>query len=185
MNTGVIVGLVILAIVCVFGVSMIGVGVAANNQAVIFETGIKAQYSQCQNNLSQYSNKVAEAAQVPTMYKSDFKEIVSASMQGRYGQNGSQAAMQWLKEHNIAFDSTLYVQLQRMIESGRNAFEIEQKTLIDKKRQYETALGTVPTGFVMKLIGFPKIDLAKYDIVKSGYATKAFDTKTENGITLR
>lgn len=185
MNTGVIVGLVLLAIVGVFGASAIGLGISANNQAVGFETGIKAQYEQCQNNLSQYSNKVAEAAQVPTMYKSDFKEVVSASMQGRYGQNGSQAAFQWLKEHNIAFDSTLYVQLQRMIEAGRNAFEIEQKTLIDKKRQYEATLGTVPTGTIMKLVGFPKIDLAKYDIVKSGYSNKAFETKQEDGLKLR
>lgn len=185
MKTGMIVGLSVLAIVGVLFISAIGMGISANNDAVRHETSIVAQYSQCQNNLSQYSNKVAEAAQVPTMYKSDFKEVVSASMQGRYGQNGSQAAFQWLKEHNIAFDSTLYVQLQRMIEAGRNAFEIEQKTLIDKKRQYEAALGTVPTGTIMKLVGFPKIDLAKYDIVKSGYATEAFEKKEENGLKLR
>lgn len=185
MNKTVIGLLAFVAVLVVMGFSAIGVGISANNEAVRMETGIAAQYSQCQNSLSQYSNKVAEAAQVPTMYKSDFKEIVSASMQGRYGQDGSKAAFQWLKEHNIAFDSTLYVQLQRMIEAGRNDFEREQKTLIDKRRQYETELGTIPSGVIMKVIGYPKIDLAKYDIVKSGYANEAFEKKQEDGLKLR
>ena len=163
----------------------VGTVFSANNKGVSFETQIKAQYEQNKNNLSQYSNKVAEAAQVPTMYRDDFTKVVQAQMQGRYGKEGSKASFQWLKEHNVQFDSTLYVQMQRMIEAGRNDFEQNQKVLIDKKRLYQKALDSMPTGIVMRFIGFPKIDLNKFGIVTSDFSDKAFATGKENGLKLR
>lgn len=175
----------VVAVFGVFGCVLVGIGVSANNQAVRYETQIQAQHKQNQNVLSQYSHKISEAVQVPAMYKDDFTKVVSAQMQGRYGESGSQATMQWIKEHNINFDSSMYSQIQRMIEAGRNDFEKEQKTLLDVKRSYLTKLDTVPSGLVMKLIGFPKIDLNKYDIVTSGYSDKAFSSGKENGLKLR
>ena len=119
------------------------------------------------------------------MYRDDFTKVVQAQMQGRYGKEGSKASFQWLKEHNVQFDSTLYVQMQRMIEAGRNDFEQNQKVLIDKKRLYQKALDSMPTGIVMRFIGFPKIDLNKFGIVTSDFSDKAFATGKENGLKLR
>jgi hypothetical protein len=135
--------------------------------------------------LSAYSNKIAEAVQVPAMYRDDFIKVVNASMQGRYGDKGSQAVFQWLKEQNLNFDASIYKKLQQMIESGRKDFEIEQKKLIDLKRQYEVALQTFPRGAILLFLGFPKVDLKSFNIVTSEYSNEAFKSGTDKGMKLR
>ena len=159
--------------------------VGTKNMGAQKDAGMKAQFDQNRNSLSQYSLKVAEACQVPDMYKNDLKEIISASMTGRYGAEGSKATFQFLKEHEIPFDSSLYTKIQQMIDAGRTQFEAEQKLLLDKKAQYEALLGTTPRGDVLNFLGFPKVPLSTYVIVTSGYADKAFSTGKEEGLTLR
>lgn len=185
MSTGTIVALCSLGAFLLFTVITVFSVIGINNTAVKAENGIKAQYEQNQNNLSQYSNKVMEAAQVPSMYKDDFKEVLTGALTGRYGKDGSKAAFQWIKEHDIKFDSSLYTKIQNIIESGRDRFETDQKLLIDKKRLYATSLETFPNGMVLGALGFPKIDLDEYKIVKSGYANDAFKSGVEDGIKLR
>lgn len=171
-------------IIIIGGMSALGL-LGLYNGAVRHEADIKAQYTQNINNLSQYSNKIGEMVQVPSMYRDDFAKVLTEAMQGRYGKDGSQAAFQWLQEHQINFDSSIYKTVQNEIAAGRDRFEVDQKLLIDKKRVYETRLNTMPGGFFLSFMGFPKIDLTKYDIVKSDYANKAFETKVENGMKLR
>jgi hypothetical protein len=185
MSKGAIAFLGILVVLAIVLISLVGYVISTNNMGVAIEAGIKAQYEQNKNNLAQYSNKIVEAAQVPAMYRDDYTKVIMASMQGRYGKNGSKAVFQWLKEHNINFDSSLYIKIQQMIDAGRTQFEKEQELLIDKKRQYETVLGIFPRGFVMHFIGFPKINLADYNIVINDYAGEAFKKGKENGIKLR
>jgi len=177
---GTVAGLfVLLGVIIIFSI------MGLYNGAVTSEKGLTAQYEQNQNNLSQFSNKVAEAAQVPAMYRDDFSKVVTDAMQGRYGADGSKATFQWIKEQQIQFDSSLYGKIQNIIEAGRDSFETNQKLLIDKKRQYETRLDTIPGGMVIRALGFPKIDLDELKIVKSGYSNKAFDSGQEDGIKLR
>jgi hypothetical protein len=185
LKTGLIVGGLILGIVVVFVGLIIAMVIGINNQAVQQEAAIKAQWTQNQNNLSAYSNKIAEAAQIPAMYRDDFVKVVNASMQGRYGDKGSQAVFQWLKEQNLNFDASVYKKLQRMIESGRKDFENEQKKLIDLKRQYEVSLQTVPRGWILSMLGFPKVDLKSFNIVTSDYSNESFKTGVDKGIKLR
>jgi hypothetical protein len=72
-----------------------------------------------------------------------------------------------------------------MIEAGRKDFEREQKKLIDLKRQYETMLETFPRGFILKFLGFPKVDLNTFNIVTSEYSNDAFKSGVDKGIKLR
>lgn len=185
MSKGLIITLCVIGFLVMFVGGMFLSGVGVYNGAVRMEKGVVAQYEQNQNNLSQYSNKIGEMVQIPTMYKDDFKEVLTGALQGRYGKDGSKATFQFLKEHEINFDSSLYAKIQTVIEAGRNHFEADQKTLIDKKRQYETKLDTFPGNIVLGALGFPKINLADYKILKSEYAADAFKKGVESGLKLR
>jgi hypothetical protein len=102
-------------------------------------------------------------------------------MAGRYGEKGSQATWQWLKEQNPTLDVSAYTKIQQIIESGRNEFQNAQTTLLDKKRVYQTQLGYLWTGFWLRTAGYPKIDLSKYDVVSNDYASEAFKGLKERG----
>lgn len=159
--------------------------ISAANYGNTAERQLDAIWSNNQNVLGQYTLKVQEAAQVPEMYKNDLKEVVTAAVQGRYGDSGSKAVVQWLKEANIPFDSKLYTNMQQIIEAGRNQFTTEQTRLIDVKRSYETNLGYVWRGFWLKMAGYPKIDLAKFKPVVAGDTARAFETGQQAPIKLR
>lgn len=174
LGSGIVIGLIII-------MSVIGM----NNSAVRMEKEIEAQYKQNQNSRSQLVNSVAEAAQVPDMYKDDFKEVVLGAMEGRYGKDGSKATFQWIQEHQINFDSSLYGKIQQMIDAGRARFAHEQELLIDKKRMYETKLETFPSGFVLSMLGFPKIDMDKFKIVTSMDNERVFAEGKEGPMKLR
>jgi hypothetical protein len=171
--------MVIVVFLCVF--SSIGV----YNSCISIEAGIKAQYSANQSNYDNMWKKFKEATQVTDMYSSDLKKVYDSAIQNRYGNNGSKAVFQWLKEHNPNFDSTLYQRLQAMIESGRNTFDSNQKMLIDKRQMYESYVNSFPNNLIAGSFGFPRIDLTKYDIVTSDLTQKAFETKKVDEIKLR
>jgi hypothetical protein len=178
-----IVGAVFVAMLVCVG-SFVMYGVSAYNGAIKTENSLVAQYEQNQNNLSQYSNKIGEMVQIPTMYKNDYKEVITGALQGRYGKDGSQAMFQFLKEHEINFDSSLYGKIQDAMVIGRDKFENEQKKLIDRQRVYQDMIGTVPKGLLLKMFGFPTNKVKEIKIVKSGYSNEAFDSGVENGIKL-
>lgn len=185
MNTGTIIASVtavaILSAVAIGGISY----VSAYNTGNRLEQNIKATYENNRNILAQYGNKVAEAAQVPSMQRDDLTAVVTAALEGRYGDDGSRAVFQWIQEQNPQIDSTVYVQLQRMIEAGRNEFTAAQTKLTDQKRVYETALGSFWQGTWMSVAGYPKINLDEYKIVSTARADEAFETGTEEPLQLR
>lgn len=173
------------ALVLITGVSCVGSVIGTNNDCVAQEAGIRAQYKQNQNNYDNMWKKFKEVASVPQMYTDDLKKVYDSAIRNRYGTDGSKAMFQWLQEHNPQFDSSMYKQIQVVVESGRNSFEANQKMLLDKKRAYETKLGQFPTNMVVGFLGFPKIDMDKYDIVTSAETEQAFETKQTGQIKLR
>jgi len=177
MNKVLVVFGVLASFVLVSAVVLVMQGIGFNNTSIKFEKDIEAQYKQNQNSYDNYFKKVQEAAQVPVRYAEDLKGIYAAVITGRYGKDGSKAAWQWIREHNPNLDPSIYRQIQQIIESGRNDFQSNQTTLLDKKRVYETYISTFPNNLFANFLGFPKIDLAKYDIVTSTDTEKAFETK--------
>src|SRR3990167_3376197 len=110
---------------------------AFQNGAAQHENGIKAQYTQNQNSYDNGYKKVLEVSQVTEAYAGDLETVYRAAIEGRYGDNGSQAVMQWITEQNPSLDPSLYRQIQQTIEGFRNQFQQEQKQLISRKQAYE------------------------------------------------
>ena len=183
MSVGKILLMVGLAFLVLGGVAC-SVGVGTYNSLVTQEEGVKAQYTQNQNNYDNMWKKFREASQVSTQYSKDLKEVYDSAIQSRYGKSGSGAMMQWIKEHNPNFDASMYKGLQQLVETGRNSFEANQKMLIDKKRAYTTDLRVFPNSLLASTLGFPKIDLDKYKIVTSGATDEAFESGKADEVKL-
>lgn len=159
--------------------------VSAYNTGNRLERTIEASYEDNKNVLAQYSNRIGEAAQIPAMQRDDLTQVVTAALDARYGEEGSQAMFQFIQEQNPNIDSTVYVELQRIINAGREDFRVAQTRLIDQKRVYETALGTFWGGTWMSIAGYPSIDLDEFQIVTNARTEDAFETGLEESIKLR
>lgn len=166
-------------VVLIFGVGVTSY-IGASNYGASVEAQLKAARDDNKNVLAQYEQKILEATQVPEMYKNDYKEVVNGALQNRYGNNGANAMVLWIKEHDIKFDSALYTKLQQMIESGRNDFKNNQTKMIDIRRSYETQLNLFWRGMWLRIAGFPKLNLDDYQPVITGRTEEVFSNNKEN-----
>ena len=169
------------------------------DEAVELENATLAQYEQNKNNYDKLWKSIQEMAQVPDKYKDDFQEVLVGNTSARYGPSGSQATMQWLREHAIRFDDTQYNRLMTAIEGGRRDFEGNQKLLLDVQRRYRDHLGSFFGRGWASIGGFPKpvagelapskdrdadgkLTALDYPIVTSGRTQEAFAAGEDEAI---
>lgn len=176
---GIVAGIAFFVLFIIFSV------VAVNNTAVSTEESIDAADKDRQVVLSTYGKKLTETVQVPDMYRDDLIKVTNATLEGRYGATGSKAVFQFLKEAQIPMSDRLYLQIDQVIESGRNDFQNKQLIVVDRVRVYKTSLREQPRGFILSMLSFPKINLSKYDIIIDDRTTEAFTKKREEAIILR
>ena len=180
----VLVGFMVLFVVVLvsFGITYVN----TSNEGTRYEVGIEKQHKATQNVLSAYTLKVQEMAQVPDKYKEDLKGVISATFEGRYGKDGSKAVMQWIQEQNLQFDSKLYLNLQAVMEAGRDEFKLAQDKKLDICGNYEAARGYVVKGWFLGFAGFPKKDVDTLcKIVLDTKTNKTFETGLAEPISIK
>ncbi len=139
---------------------------------------IEATWTDNQNVLSSAALQVRDIAKVTNMQSEAVTNLVKVAMESRYGDMGSQAQMQWIKEQMPNLDQSTYIKLQQVIQSTRVEFQNAQSKLIDQKRTFKTAMGTFWGGFWLGVAGYSPetVNLDKYNIVISGSTQTAFKT---------
>lgn len=190
---------VVLAVVaaCVFGLVFVG-GLAVmsfNNSCVSQETSLMATWEDSQVQYDKFWKTVKEQAQITDKYAETFKEVFLGSIEGRY--EGKDPAVSLIMEANPTLDASMYQQLARTVEAGRNEFSRTQRTLIDKKREYKKTLTQFPGSFFANTLGYPgevsgkyaptrdsdsdgKITVLDYETITSGKTQDVFQTGLEN-----
>ncbi|KVP17187.1 hypothetical protein [Burkholderia ubonensis] len=174
-------GLIALGVLVAAVVVLGGSYVSAYNTGNQLEKKLDAEYSNNENLLGQYSQKVLEATQVPDMMRDDIMKVTKEAIQGRYGPDGARATFQMITEQNPQVSPQVYVKLQQIIEAGRDEFKNGQTRMIDSKRAYETALGSFWQGTWMRIAGYPKVDLSKYKVITTDSVHETFRTGKESG----
>jgi uncharacterized protein (UPF0333 family) len=180
--SGGVIALIVVALVALISVPSY---ISAKNFGVRTENGLRTKVENNENIYAQGTQKVMEIAQVPAMYADDLKKVVTAAIQGRYGDKGSQATFQWIQEQNPTVDPSMYKKIQQVIEAFRNEFQQAQTEMLQMRNTYENALGYFWQGMWLSAAGYPKIDLSQFKIVTTDKARQTFETKRDSGITLR
>jgi hypothetical protein len=126
--------------------------VSTYNSLTAQEQGVEATWRDSQVWYDNFWKKVGEVAQVTDRYKKDFREVFQGAIEGRYA---SDRPAQFIMESNPSLSPELYVNVQRVIESGRDDFAQTQRTLVDRQRAYSVALKTFPTVLLASTLGFP------------------------------
>lgn len=186
LSTGLIVTLSILAIIAMIVVSVLTTLVSTYNSAVTMENDVSRVGQDSQTELSKHVMKIRELAQVPDIYIEGLTKVTRESMQGRYGEDGSKAVMQWIQEQNLQVDSAVYLNIQAEISAGRNSFAQSQQRMNEVCANYRNMLGYFVTGNVLRIMGFPRIDLATVcRPVTDTHTADAFQTGVQQPVNLR
>ena len=89
--------------------------------------------------------------------------------------------MKWSNEAIPVLDSKLYTQLSNIITSSRDKFALEQKHLLDMKREYETFVSVFPNRFVFQLAKLEPLDVV---VVTSTSTESSFETGLDDEVDL-
>lgn len=181
-------GSALIVLVCLI-VFLVGLGLvflSYANTAVAYEQNINKFDRSSQNTLSSYTLKVKEMFQVPDLYKDALQDVIKGTFEGRYGENGSQATFQWIQEQNLQFDSSMYKELQVVMNSGRDEFKMSQDRKLEICTQYDILTNKPVSKFILSVVGYPSVDIAtKCRIVLDTQTIKTFETGIAEPIQLR
>ena len=173
-----------IALLVLFGLGALGAGAlflgyqSMHDNAITIENEIKRLDNQSQVSLSTTTIKIQDLVGLNATYTASLKEVITAAVQGRYGNKGSQATMQWIQEQNPTIDAGRYMdKLQNIIDGGGTEFQISQNRKGEVCTSYETMRDTLVRGFFLKWAGFPKKDILKLCQMVTDEATEqAFKT---------
>lgn len=164
-----------------------------SNDANKFEADIPAQYTQMQNVYDNGWKQVMEQNQIADKYADQIKDIFQGVMTGRYGDGGSKALFQLLKEDNPKVDTALLTKVQNSIEVFHAQFQASQTKIIALKQSYQTYLFATTSGrFYNMFVNYPHIKCGvpagaqdDYQIVTSGKTQTDFRNHSAEVLKLK
>ncbi|SOK58617.1 Phage protein [Yersinia phage fHe-Yen9-04] len=112
-------------------VSYTGTYDTANN----YEHNIERLNKASESELSTFTLKVQEQAQIPAMYKDDLKDVLKGYFEGR-GKQDDTYVRSFVKQAMPELSSKMYENLMVTIDAGRDAFNNIQKQKIDACSDY-------------------------------------------------
>jgi len=175
MKALIVLGVAVVAVVAVWFI----MAVTYENKAIGLENKAAAQTTVNEAFFDKMWKVIQQYAEVSDEYKTTFKEVYPALMEGRYGDARGGALLSFITESNPDFDITLYANLQKAIEAQREGFFREQKKLTDLKLQHDDIRTTWP-GRVF--VGDrPEMEIK---IVTSAKTDEVFNTGQENDVSL-
>lgn len=178
--------LILLGIFLALFFGTVGMIASTNDKALSFEEGIKASNKNSQIVLSTHYKTIKEMVQIPDMYTEDLQKVFKSAIESRYGDDGSKALVQFIKEHNPNFDSSLYTKIQTAIESGRKDFRDAQQKNIDMCRSYKTYQNKFINKIILGFTDYPKDDLSKECmVIQDKDSARAFETGIEEDIKFK
>jgi hypothetical protein len=118
------------------GIWAINTNIDTDNNEVDLRNAIVAKKSDQEATFDKMWKILSQKAQVTDQYKTAFKEIYPALIEGRYSQ-GDGTLMKWIQESNPTFDVSLYKDLMNSIEIERNGFLTTQRQLMDLKKSHD------------------------------------------------
>jgi hypothetical protein len=167
------IGILVLAVIIFMGY------VSYSNREIDLRMSILAKQKSNQATFDKAWKVIAQKADITANYKDDFYEVFIGGMNERY-KNTSGVVFNWIKEHNPTLDASVYKDLMSTVEGMREAFNREQKELLDMKAEHDK-LRTKWPGSTF-LATRPEI---KVKIVTSAKTEDTFETGVENDVSLR
>lgn len=182
LRPGPIISVILVVVLAVFFLSNY---IKWGNYGASQENALTAQLDSNKNNMGQLTLKVKEAMKVAQVNNEDLNDIIRGAIEGRYGDEGTQNAMLWVKENYPGtYDPALYVNVQQAILAGRTDFEFKQNQLIEKVRIYKNATDFFWSGLWLKIAGYPRstFNWDDYKPVVAGDTQQKFETKVDGGL---
>lgn len=101
--------------------------------------------------------KIDQSSQATQAQKNALKEIFTSYAEGRAGNGGGSLATS-VREAIPAVDVSIYKSLMNVIIGARDEFTANQIHLVSIAEQYNKHLAVQPSGFILGMFGFTKID---------------------------
>jgi len=155
MNSKIIV-LAFLGSVAVVGFGIFGKALSVHDNAIAAEEGAKAAWKNMMNVRDNAYQQITGAASVANAERESFNEIFQAAQEGRYGDGGSQAMMQWITEQNPNPTPDLFKKVQSIMEARLNEWTTAQAVMTDHQRSYATYTQTAVNAMFAGFWDFPR-----------------------------
>lgn len=176
MSLSKILTLTIVGVVIIAAISIFSMYVSYNNGAMSKYKTTMAEITNVENVHNQMWSILRDEAKVPSSYADKFDKIYTDMIAGRYSK-GDGTLMKWIKESNPNFDSKLYEKLMNDIEIQRTYFSNTQKSVIDKKREYDTYINTMPNKWFISKENSKPIE---YVVISSSDTKKVIETRVDD-----